>query len=169
MAVYCCVKPLAIDMLTGLTAIETSSSTVTVIFVVSEITPLVAVMVVAPTETAVVNPLAFTLAMPVFAEDHVTVPVISAVDESVYVPVAVYGKVLPFATDPFIGVTAIETSSFAVTVILVVSEIAPLVAVILDAPLETALANPLAFILATPELVEDHVTAAVISSVEKSV
>ena len=83
MAVYCCVKPLAIDMLTGLTAIETSSFAVTVILVVSEIAPLEAVIVVVPTETAVANPLAFMLAMLELAEDHVTVPVIFAVDESV--------------------------------------------------------------------------------------
>ena len=83
MAIYCCVKPLAIDMSTGVTAIETSSFTVTVIFVVSEIAPLVAVIVVVPSETAVASPLAFILAIPELAEDHVTVPVISAVDESV--------------------------------------------------------------------------------------
>ena len=83
MAVYCCVKPLAIDISTGLTAIETSSFVVTVIFVVSEIAPLIAVIVVVPTETAVARPIAFILAIPVLAEDHVTDPVISAVVESV--------------------------------------------------------------------------------------
>jgi len=83
MAVNCCVKPLAIDGLTGLTAIETSSFAVTVILVVSEIAPLVAVKVVLPSETAVASPLAFILAMPELVEDHVTEAVISAVDESV--------------------------------------------------------------------------------------
>ena len=73
------------------------------------------------------------------------------------------------AIDISIGLTAIETSSFAVTVILVVSEIAPLVAEICVPPIETAVASPLAFILAIPGFAEDHVTEPVKSSVEESV
>ena len=60
------------------------------ILVVSEIAPLVAVTLVAPSETAVANPLAFMLTTAELVEVHVTEPVISAVDESVYVPIAVY-------------------------------------------------------------------------------
>ena len=45
----------------------------------------------------------------------------------------------------------------------------PYVRLILDAPTATALVSPLASILATPELVEDQTTVAVISSVEESV
>ena len=52
---------------------------------------------------------------------------------------------------------------------IVVSEISPIVAVILVDPTESALAKPLPFILATPELVEDHVTEPVIFFVELSV
>ena len=73
------------------------------------------------------------------------------------------------ATESFAGVTAIETSSFGDTVIFVVSEIAPLVAVIVVVPTETAVASPLVFILAIPESEEVHVTVAVISSVVVSV
>ena len=157
---------MAIDMSVGLTEIETSSFAVTVKVAMSFIAPCAAVIVVDPSKIPLARPLAFIVAMLPFEEVQVTAAVISAVVESVYVPVAVYCKVLPFATDPFIGVTAIETSSFTVTVILVVSEIAPLAAVILVPPMETALASPLAFIVAMASFVEDHVTEPVISSVD---
>jgi len=161
--------PSGIEMMFGVTSMETISGGVTVILVVSEIVPLVAVILAPPTETAVASPLAFILATPELVEDHVTEAVIFAVDESVYVPVAVYCCVLPLAIDMLTGETAIETSSFTVTVKVVLSFIAPCEAVIRVAPSETALANPAAFTVATAGFEEIHVTVAVISAVVASV
>src|SRR5205085_185842 len=50
-ATNCCVRPLAIDGLTGVTAIDTSAAAVTVSVVVPLIAPLVAVIVVEPVAT----------------------------------------------------------------------------------------------------------------------
>ena len=62
------------------------------------------------------------------------------------------------ATESSIGVTAIDTNSGGVTVIVVLLFTAPSAAVIFAVPSETALAIPLASILAMPVSEEVHVT-----------
>ena len=57
MAVNCCIDPLAIEGLTGVTAIDVSVADVTVRVFDRDILPHVAVIVVDPAATAVVNPL----------------------------------------------------------------------------------------------------------------
>ncbi len=69
---------------------------------------------------------------------------------SLYVPVAVNCCVRPFATDGFAGVTAIDISVGAVTVITDAADVTPLkVAVMLLVPTATAVANPVVEIVAT--------------------
>jgi len=77
----------------------------------SFIAPRVAVIVDVPSATAVASPLALIVATDVVDDVHVTVAVISEVDPSENVPVAMNCNVNPLATDPLIGVTSIETSS----------------------------------------------------------
>jgi hypothetical protein len=81
----------------------------------------------------------------------------------------VYCNVNPFATDPLTGVTAIEASAGAVTVMILLLFIAPLVAVIVEVPTATAVASPLALIVATDAADDVHVAVAVIFAVDPSV
>ena len=61
---------------------------------------------------------------------------------------ALSGSVVPFATDEFAGVTAIETSFAAPTVRFVEPAIAPEVAVIDAVPAATPVASPAALMVA---------------------
>jgi hypothetical protein len=167
--VYCRVNPFATDPLAGVTAIDTSAGAVTVKVLLSVNAPWVAVIVEVPTATAVARPVALMVAIEGADDDHATVAVIFAVDPSVYVPVAVYCRVNPFATDPLAGVTAIDTSAGAVTVMVLVLLIAPCVAVIVDVPTATAVASPVALMAAIEGADDDHVAVAVIFAVEPSV
>ena len=80
-----------------------------------------------------------------------------------------YCRVNPFATDPVAGVTAIDTSAGAVTVMVLLLLIAPWVAVIVDVPIATAVASPLVLIVATVVVDDDQVTVEDIFEVEPSV
>ena len=80
-----------------------------------------------------------------------------------------YCRVNPFATDPVAGVTAIETSAGAVTVMVLLLLIAPWVAVIVDVPAATPVARPLALMVAIEGADDDHVAVAVRFAVEPSV
>jgi hypothetical protein len=74
--VNCCIVPLAIEGLTGVTAIDVSVAAVTVRVVDRDIPPNVAVIVVEPAATAVTNPLEpaalLIVAAPVLDELQVT-------------------------------------------------------------------------------------------------
>jgi hypothetical protein len=70
--------------------------------------------------------------------------------------VAVKGCVLPTAIEAFAGVTAIDTSTGAVTVSIVEPATLPIVAPMLEAPFATLVANPAALIVATPGADELH-------------
>src|SRR5208283_3469778 len=88
-AVNCCVVPLAIDGLTGVTAIDCSVAAVTVNTSAGDVTPLsAAVMLLVPTPTPVARPPAAIVATVVVAEVQVTDAVRFAVLLSLYVPVA---------------------------------------------------------------------------------
>ena len=73
----CCVGPLAIDGLAGVTAIDCSVGAVTVSTSAGEVTPLrLAVMLLVPTATPVASPpLAVIVATVVVADFQVTEPV----------------------------------------------------------------------------------------------
>jgi hypothetical protein len=88
-AVNCCVRPLAIEALAGVTAIDCSVAAVTVSTVEPEIAPDVALMVDVPAEAPVAKPPAVIVATAGVAELHVTLPVRFCVLLSLKVPVAV--------------------------------------------------------------------------------
>jgi hypothetical protein len=72
-AVNCCVLPLAIDGLAGVTAIDTSVAAVTVSVVLPETVPEVAWMVVDPRPAAVASPAVLIVATVAAEEVHVAV------------------------------------------------------------------------------------------------
>lgn len=110
MAVYCWVDGdpnTWIVALVGVIAILDSVGD-TVRVAVLLVTPLkVAVMELLPVATPVAKPAELMVATDVLEELHVTLLVISAVDESEYVPVAVYCCVADTAAVAVAGVTAI--------------------------------------------------------------
>ena len=107
-AVYCCVAPLRIEVLAGVTANDTSTGGVTVSPVEPLTVPSVAVMVVPPVAAPFATPLLLIAATAVVLELHVTELLTSWLVPSLNVPVAVYCCVVPFAIDTFAGVTAME-------------------------------------------------------------
>ena len=167
-AVNCCVFPAATDGFAGVTAIDDSVAAVTVNVVEPTTAPLVALIVDVPTFTAVARPAALIVAFAGVPDDHVTLPVRFCVELSLNVPVAVNCCVFPAATDGFAGVTAIDDSVAAVTVNVVEPTTAPLVALIVDVPTFTAVANPAALIVAFAGVPDAHVTLLVRSFVELS-
>ena len=108
----------------GVTAIEATTGAVTVTVMCPTLEPLaallVAVMSTVPTATPVTRPrwpAAFeTVAVAGVAEAQVTAVVMTWVEPSVNVPVAIRFRVAPLATDGVAGVMATETSVAAVTV-----------------------------------------------------
>ena len=171
MAVYCKARPFAIELFSGVIAIDNSLGDMTVRVLLSEIEPLAAVISVIPVVSPEATPLnpktSFTVAAAGFEEVHVTESVIFVVEASVYVPVAVYCSVLPMAIDSLPGLTAIDTSSAAVTVIpeFVLSEIVPRIAEIVTVPTACPVARPsepaVLLIVVIPVLEEIHVTVSV--------
>src|ERR1700737_387443 len=108
-AVNCCVRPLAIDGFTGVTAIETRFAGVTVSVVVPLIEPKAAVIVEEPAPTPVASPVLLIVAAAIFDELHTTEFVMSFVELSEYVPVALNCTVAPLVMDGLTGVTAMES------------------------------------------------------------
>ena len=100
-AVNCWVRPLATVGFGGVTEIDWSAAAVTVKFVIPDIVPNVAVIVVAPADTPVARPLLLTMAtvekMIPAGDDQITDEVISPEVPSEYVPVAMYCWVRPLA------------------------------------------------------------------------
>ena len=168
-AVNCCVLPAGIDGFAGVTAIDDSVAAVTVNVVEPTTAPLVALIVDVPTFTAVANPAALIVAFAGVPDAHVTLPVRSCVELSLNVPVAVNCCVFPAANDGFAGVTAIDDSTAAVTVNVVVPFTDPDAALIVTGPPNfTPVASPVALIVAM--VVSDvlHVTVLVMFCVEVS-
>lgn len=128
--------------------------------------PEVAVMVVDPKAVAVATPLEpdalLMVATPVFADPQVTEAVMSWVELSEKVPVAVNWRVEPTSMVGEAGVTAMDTSDFTVSV--AVPE-TPRVAVMTVEPPERDEAVPPALIAAIPVLDDSHVTSWVTSRV----
>jgi hypothetical protein len=137
---------------------------VTVNVVEPLIAPNVACIVVVPKRAIVANPCepdALLIVATLGADElHAAVLVRFCVLPSLYVPVAVNGCVLPTAIEAFAGVTAIDTSTAAVTVSVVEPVMLLIVALMLDSPVFTAVARPPGVIVAT--LGADELQAAVL-------
>src|SRR6202040_2777312 len=148
-AVNCCVAPLVIEGFAGVTAIDTSVAGVTVSSVEPLMLPTVAEIVEVPAPTPVAKPVAFIVATPGVAEAH-TALLSTCVVLSLNVPVAVNCCVAPLVIEGFPGVTAIDTSVAGVTVSSVEPVMLTTVAEIVEVPAPTAVAKPVALIVATP-------------------
>jgi hypothetical protein len=168
-AVNCCVSPFAIDGFAGVTATDTSVAAVTVSVVLLLTAPSVAEIVVVPIAADVASPFApaalLIEAVVGVPDAHVTVVVLSWVDESVYVPVAVNCCLRPFAIEGFEGATASDTSVAAVTVRVVLPETTPIVAEIDVVPMAALVARPrepaALLMVAVAVTVEAHVAVVV--------
>jgi hypothetical protein len=129
-----------------------------------------AVIVVEPAATAVARPEVFTVATAVFELVQLTLPVRSAVEPSLYLPVAVNCWVAFAAMLPVAGETAMEvrvaTGTGTVTVALALTPLR--VAVTVAEPEASAVARPAELTVATAafEVVQDAV--AVTFAVEPS-
>jgi len=110
-AVNCCVLPTVIDAVEGDTVTLATGTAVTVRVACPVLPPAVAVMVVCPVATAVIDPLAETFATVVEDDDQVTVPV--GMDRPYWsAPVAVAVAVCPTCT----GVAESETETVVGTI-----------------------------------------------------
>src|SRR5712664_2508015 len=156
-AVNCCVAPLVIEGFAGVTAIDTSVVGVTVSSVEPLMLPLVAEIVEVPAPTAVASPVLLIVAtVPVPDADAHTVLLSTCVELSLNVPVAVNCCVAPLVIEGFAGVTAIDTSVAGVTVSSVEPVMLPTVAEIVEVPAPTAVAKPVALMVATPGAADAH-------------
>ena len=166
-AVNGCVAPLATVGLAGVTAIEASTGGATVSVVLPLTVPELAVMVVVPTATAVARPPAAMVAAAGVDDVQVTEAVMSCVELSAYVAVAVNCCVRPAGTLGVAGVTAIETSAGTVSVVLPLTppEFAEMVLV----PVARVVATPAVLMVATVAVEDAHATVDVRFCVEPSV
>jgi hypothetical protein len=147
--------------LTGVTAMDCNVAAVTVSTVLP-VTPFsVAEMEEVPTPAPVARPAAVIVATDGVAEAHVTLLVTFCVLLSLKVPVAVNCCVAPLVMLGLAGVTAMDCSVAAVTVATVEPEIAPDVALTVEVPTATEVANPAALMVSTDGVAEAQVTLAV--------
>jgi hypothetical protein len=161
-AVNCCDAPCAMVGLVGVIARETSVAAVTVSVAVPDTLPDLAVIVVEPAATEVALPLEpaalLIAATVVFDELQDAVVVRIWVELLEYVPVAVNCWVVPLTMLEVAGVTAMDTRVAEVTVSAVVPTTLPDVAVIVDEPAATDVANPLepaALLMAAIDVADD--------------
>jgi len=162
-AVNGCVRPLAMEGLAGVTAMETKVAAVTVSCAVPDLLVLgsVAVMVIGPPAAAPVATPVFRPTVAVLVSDEVqfTDAVRFWVLLSVYIPVAVNACVRPLAMEGLAGVTAMETKAAAVTVSCAVPDLLVLgsVAVMVTgppaaAPVATPVFRPTVAVLVSDEV-----------------
>jgi hypothetical protein len=154
------VVPAAIDVVAGVTAIETRTAAVTARFTPGEVIPFcAAVIVVEPAATPVATPAALIVAVGKLEDVHVTLFVKFWLVWLLKVPVAVYVWVVPVVMDAVAGVTAMETRTAGVTVSVTPGEvIAPCAAVIVVFPAAIPVATPDELIVAAGALEEFQVT-----------
>ena len=122
------VAPTAADGVAGVTAMDASVAAVTVSAVLPDTLPEAAEIVVLPTARADARPKALIVAVDVVPEVHVTVPEMSFVLLSEYVPVAWNCTPVPAAAGGFKGVTAMDFNVAAVMVRVVLPDMLPDVA-----------------------------------------
>lgn len=172
-AVNCCVVPIAMDALGGVTAIETSTAGVTVNVVFPDTAPDSAAIVVVPLPTPEADPFRpaalLIVATPGLDELHRAVLVISCWVRSLKVAVAENCCVVPKGMLGIAGVTATDTTIAGVTVSPVEPLTPPTAAPMVVCPVPALLACPwlgdVLLTLATAVLDELHVADAVTSSV----
>ena len=157
-AVNCREAPTDMIGLAGVTVMEVRGEEITVTVVLPRILPEVAVMVAVPPTTAVTRPVVLTVATVKLDELQVTCVVISWVVPSENVPVAVSCWVPPTDMFGLAGVTAMEDRVAEVTARVVLPEIVPEVAVMVELPATIAVARPLLLMEATDVLDELQVT-----------
>jgi hypothetical protein len=157
-AVNCCVAPLVIDGLAGVTVIDCNVAAVTV-RIVLPVTPFnVAEIDEVPTAAPVANPALVIIAVDGVAEAHVTLPVRFCVLLSLKVPVAVNCCVAPLVMLGLAGVTAMDCNVAAVTVRTVLPVTPFNVPEIDEVPTPTPVAKPATVIVAVDEVAEAQVT-----------
>jgi hypothetical protein len=127
--------------------------------------PDVAVIVAWPVATPVTTPALFTLATLLAFDVHVTLVVISRVVLSENVPVAVNCSVWPAVKIVLGTLIAIDDSVALVTIMLVEPLSPPELAVMVAVPLATAVAKPLAEMVAIAALDDVHFAVSVTSCV----
>src|SRR5216117_2751971 len=163
-AVSCTVWPSFTLADAGATATEATATCTTVMAAVPLCPSEVSVIVVEPASFAVTSPLELTVAAAVLLEVHVTTRPDSGFPFT-SLGVAVNCTVLPSSTLADAGVTATVATGTGVTVILAVPLCPSLVAVIVAAPVATAVTSPVEFTLAVAVLLLDQVTARPLSGV----
>jgi hypothetical protein len=129
------------------------------------IEPALAVMVAVPTPAPVANPVLPMVATAIDDELQLTALVRSCRLPSLYVPVAMNCWLVPFAIEPFTGLTETETRMGAVTATVTEFVIAPELALMLVDPSMFAVTNPAAVTGATAGNEDVHATEAVTSCV----
>jgi hypothetical protein len=115
-AVNCCVVPSGMEAESGDTAMETSTAGFTCTFSDPVSPPLAAVSVADPTLSAVISPVALTVAIELSEELQVALAEMSFVVSSEYVAMAASCCVVPLASDSGEGVTSIEVITAGLTV-----------------------------------------------------
>ena len=159
-AVNCWVKPAAMLGVAGVTETLTSVTPVMLSAAVPEMVPLLAVIVVPPTETGTARPVAAPIVAIAGADDVQAVPaavVMSRLVPSEKSPVALNWTLAPPTLPvPGFGVTVIEVRTAEVTVSLAVPEMAPTVAVMTSAVAlaATPVARPVAEMVAVARVPE---------------
>jgi len=147
--------------LTGVTAIETSVDWLTVSVADALIDPELAEIVDVPTATPVARPPAAIVATEVADELQLAVLVRFWVLPSLYVPVAVNCWVVPAAIDGLAGLIEIEVST-GVTVSVAEPVILPAVAVIVEEPAATPVANPVCSLMVATAVLDEVQLAVVV-------
>lgn len=163
----CTVCPGVSDAVPGVSVTEATAASVTDTLAVPLCPPLEAVMVALPAATAVIWPLALTVATPVLLLVHVTARPASTVP-LVSLSVAVSCAVPPTVRLVVDGETVTDATAAgdaAATVTCAVPLTPSLVAVMIAAPTATAVTIPLVDTVAMLVFEDDHVTARPVSTV----
>ena len=162
-AMNCCVVPLAIVGLPGVTTTEMTVALVTVRVALPDTAPTAAEMAVCPGSTEVASPVPSTVAVAGVPDIQLAVAVTSRMLASLKVAIAVNCWVVPSAMAGVPGVTAMDTIVAAPTVRSVLPLCPSKVAVMVVVPGATALASPPGAMVAKPVWEEVH-TALLVTS-----
>src|SRR5438876_3293474 len=156
-AVSCTVCPTRTLAVAGVTATEAHATFVTVIAAVPFVPSILAVIVAVPGVPAVTSPFPLTVATAALLVSHVTVRPVRGLPLASF-GVAVSCSACPAVTIAAAGLTATDATGTTVTVIAAVPLCPSQAAVTVAAPAATPVTTPLLFTVATPGLVDAHVT-----------
>lgn len=141
---------------------DCSVTAITISVVLPEIFSNVALIIDEPIFMPFARPFVEIAATEVVSDDHITEIVMSCDVLSEYFPVAANCFVTPTGIDGLTGVTAMDLSFAAVTVMVVLPEMFPDVALMTDDPALMLVTSPFAETAATEVVSEVHVTEVVI-------